>query len=76
MRFFILHTGMGVLINLLQEPVVQAHWNSSQLAFVESYREYINQLITGINQNSGTRALSGPHILLDASMRAQQESKR
>ena len=57
-----LRSGLGLLINYLQQPVVQAHWKGAQEGFVDSYRDYINQLITEINQreaplDSGTRQL-------------------
>ena len=57
-----LRSGLGLLINYLRLPVVQAHWIGAQNGFVDSYRDYINQLITEINQgeaplDSGTRQL-------------------
>ncbi len=57
-----LRSGLGLLINYLELPVVQAHWKGAQEGFVETYRDYINQLITKINQgetplDSGTRQL-------------------
>jgi len=57
-----LRSGLGLLINYLQIPVVQAHWKGAQEGFVDSYRDYINRLITEINQgempsDSGTRRL-------------------
>ena len=43
-------SGLGLLINFLYLPLVQAHWEDNQEGFVDSYRDYINQLIAEINQ--------------------------
>ena len=50
-----LRSGLGLLINLLQLPVVQKHWEGAQQGFVDSYRDYINQLIAEINQGDNRR---------------------
>ena len=55
-----LRSGLGLLSIYLHFPFVQAHWKRAQEGFVDSYRDYIDQLITQINLGetpmvSGTR---------------------
>ena len=40
-----LRSGLGLLINLLQLPFVQAHWEQAKSGFTKSYQEYIDGLI-------------------------------
>jgi len=44
-------SGLGLLINYLYYPWVQAHWERLQVGFVDSYRDYINQLIAEIKED-------------------------
>ena len=44
-------SGLGLLINYLYYPWVQAHWERQQEGFVDSYRDYINQLIAEIKED-------------------------
>jgi hypothetical protein len=44
-------SGLGLLINYLYYPWVQAHWEGQQEGFVDSYRDYINQLIAEIKED-------------------------
>ena len=65
-----LRSGLGLLINSLQEPIVQKHWEGAQAGFVASYRDYINQLIVEINEDRSPMR-SGVDDLLEASKRPQ-----
>ena len=65
-----LRSGLGLLINLLQLPIIQKHWEDAQEGFVDSYRDYINQRIVAINQGA-TVGVSGTQLLLDAAGEAQ-----
>ena len=67
-----LRSGLGLMINLLELPLIQKHWESAQQGFVDSYRDYINQLIVEINQGATIR-VSGTQLLLDASGETQAE---
>lgn len=40
-------SGMGILVNLLELPTVQMHWNQRKSGFVAEYRAYIDELIKG-----------------------------
>jgi hypothetical protein len=68
-------SGLGLLINFLEEPIVQKHWKGAQMGFVESYRDYVNKLIDEIN-NSDARTTSGARLLLDASKRMEIEERK
>jgi hypothetical protein len=65
-----LRSGLGLLINLLELPLIQKHWEDAQQGFVDSYRDYINQRIVEINQ-SATIRVSGTQLLLDAAGEVQ-----
>jgi len=38
-------SGMGILVNLLELPTVQSHWEQRKSGFVAEYRDYIDELI-------------------------------
>jgi len=58
-------SGLGLLINFLYLPLVQAHWEDQQEGFVDSYRDYINQLIAEINQGESNFDSAARQRLLD-----------
>ncbi len=58
-------SGLGLLINFLYLPLVQAHWEDHQEGFVDSYRDYINQLIAEINQGEPNFDSAARQRLLD-----------
>ena len=45
-----LRSGLGLLVNLLALPSVQAHWNQARSGFTESYQTFINKLIEEADQ--------------------------
>ena len=69
-----LRSGFGLLFDYLHYPFVQAHWERAQRGFVDSYRDYVNQLITEINQG-GTPMDSGTHQLLDVTKKNRDETE-
>ena len=48
-----LRSGMGLLVNYLEFPAVQAHWERAKSGFVPSYRAYIDSLIAELETGSG-----------------------
>ena len=67
-------SGLGLLTNFLHLPLVQAHWEVAQLGFVDSYRDYINQLITEFNQNESPADLGTRQLLLDLTKQSPVEA--
>ena len=67
-----LRSGLGLLINFLELPLIQKHWEGAQQGFVDSYRDYINQRIVEINQGA-TRGVSGAQLLLDTAAELRAE---
>ncbi len=67
-------SGLGLLINYLHLPLVQAHWEGAQEGFVDSYRDYINQLITEIKQGEPNFDSGGRQRLLDLTKRNRVET--
>jgi len=45
-----LRSGLGLLVNLLDLPFVQAHWKQARSGFTESYQSFVNKLIEEANQ--------------------------
>jgi hypothetical protein len=50
-----LRSGLGLLVNLLALPSVQAHWSKAKPGFTESYQTYINSLIEESNHGGSTQ---------------------
>ncbi len=67
-------SGLGLLINYLHLPLVQAHWEGAQEGFVDSYRDYINQLITEIKQGEPNFDSGARQRLLDLTKRNRVET--
>lgn len=44
-------SGMGLLVDFLELPTVQSHWNQAKSGFVEEYSDYID----GLNETTGSR---------------------
>jgi hypothetical protein len=47
-------SGMGLLVNLLDLPFVQAHWKQAKSGFTESYQNFVDKLIEETNQADST----------------------
>jgi len=56
-----LRSGMGLLVNLLSLPSVQAHWNQAKFGFTASYQIFIDGLIEEFNRGNSTE----PHGQID-----------
>ena len=68
-------SGLGLLINFLYLPLVQAHWEDQQEGFVDSYRDYINQLIAEINQDESNFDSAARQRLLDLTKQNRFEAE-
>ena len=68
-------SGLGLLINFLYLPLVQAHWEDNQEGFVDSYRDYINQLIAEINQGDSNFDSAARQRLLDLTKQNRVEAE-
>ena len=68
-------SGLGLLINFLYLPLVQAHWEDNQEGFVDSYRDYINQLIAEINQGESNFDSAARQRLLDLTKQNRVEAE-
>ncbi len=68
-------SGLGLLINYLHIPLVQAHWEAAQEGFVDSYRDYINQLIAEINQGESNFDSAARQRLLDLTKQNRVEAE-
>ena len=44
-----LRSGLGLLVDLLDLPFVQAHWNQARAGFTESYQSFVDKLIEEAN---------------------------
>ena len=51
-----LRSGLGLLVDLLELPFVQAHWEQWKTGFTESYQAFIDKLIDEANQADSTTA--------------------
>ena len=49
-----LRSGMGLLVNLLDLPFVQAHWKHARTGFTEEYQAFVDRLIEEANQVDST----------------------
>ena len=67
-------SGLGLLINNLHIPYVQAHWEVAQVGFVDSYRDYINQLIVEIKQGESNFDSATRQRLLDLTKQNRVEA--
>ncbi|MEE8575748.1 MAG: hypothetical protein V3T31_00700 [candidate division Zixibacteria bacterium] len=67
-------SGLGLLINYLYYPWVQAHWERLQVGFVDSYRDYINQLIVEIKQGEANFDSATRQRLLDLTKQNRVEA--
>ena len=45
-----LRSGLGLLINLLELPFVQAHWERAKPGFTAAYQNFVDDLIDEINR--------------------------
>ncbi len=68
-------SGLGLLINFLYLPLVQAHWEDNQEGFVDSYRDYVNQLIAEINHGESNFDSAARQRLLDLTKQNRVEAE-
>ena len=47
-------SGLGLLVNLLDLPFVQAHWKQARPGFTESYQTFVDKLIEEANEADST----------------------
>ncbi len=47
-------SGLGLLVNLLELPFVQAHWKQARPGFTESYQTFVDNLIEEANEADST----------------------